>query len=252
MRAFTLIELLVTIAIIGVLVGLLLPALATARQSSIAISCLSKARQLGTGIAAYQGEYKDYLPQYIATYPDGTQGVVPPLYGGKKGQLPVLGINQIGQERRPLNTFVHPDPVPPDDSPDPVELPEFLSPADRGVRDTGWSISGFASTERTYDFIGSSYTLNDRRLEGVHMPTLIPFGGGRMPPVRDTTRTWMLGSYSIYNFDGGVDRGARWYAARPQDPFTEANLIFLDFHGRLRVRVPLSLDPQTRDYDFRP
>lgn len=252
MRAFSLVELLVTIAVVGILIAILMPALAQARQAAIATSCLSKARQLGVAIVAYQGEYRDFLPQYVATYPNGVQGVVPPLYGGKKGQLPQLGIDTIGPERRPLNPFVHDDQVPPDSSYEPFELEEYRSPADRGVRDTGWPIPGFTSAERTYDFIGSSYTLNDRRLEGVHMPTLIPFGGGKMPPVRDAGRTWMLGSYSIYNFDGGMDRGARWYGAREQDRFTEANLIFLDNHGRMRVRVPLSLDPSTPDYDFRP
>ncbi len=60
--AFTLMELLVVVAILGVLVALLLPALARAKGKAHAAACVSNQGQLGLAFLLYCDEHEDVFP----------------------------------------------------------------------------------------------------------------------------------------------------------------------------------------------
>jgi len=84
-NAFTIIELLVVISIIALLVSLLLPALASAREAGRTLRCLSNLKQIALAEAAYAGDHDEYaLPAYVVASGYSIEEVLQPYLGKKR------------------------------------------------------------------------------------------------------------------------------------------------------------------------
>ncbi|MEM1165750.1 MAG: type II secretion system protein [Planctomycetota bacterium] len=274
--AFTLIELLVVVAVIAILIALVVPAAASARDMAQAAAGTSNLRQLGIGLELYREDYSRELPQarwsdglgdlardvdgpcvlsggsFVTSAGDPCGNNIGALFGGTRGTLSLggfeFGVSTVGADERPLNPYVVDTPLTEPDLP----IPIFEDPADVGMPEPPEFIALFGNdTSSTYRLLGSSYNLNDHALDdnpnGDDVPTLVPEAGGASPPIANPSLTWVIGSHPIYNFDDAGDRGQRWVFGR-----VSATLVYADGHARTAVDVPEGIVDTTRDYTFLP
>jgi prepilin-type N-terminal cleavage/methylation domain-containing protein/prepilin-type processing-associated H-X9-DG protein len=160
---FTLVELLVVIAVIGVLVSLLLPAVQTAREAARRMNCSNNLRQFGLAVLQYEGS-QQHLPG---------AGVSPNQYSVHAYVLPYLEQKQLMDlvdPSQPLFFFSGTSTLNPAMAPAAgTTIKVLLCPSDPQ--------SPVCSAYNAASFAGTNYMVNGGTGEGLFYDTRYPTDG---------------------------------------------------------------------------
>jgi prepilin-type N-terminal cleavage/methylation domain-containing protein len=173
-NGFTLVELLVSVAIIATLIGILLPALGSARKSAGLAVCLSNMKQITAGASMYAEDQPDGMWPVVPSILNRNSGYVSFdswRYGGKTTdtfwKTYASGVSYMTVSQRLINKHLYPD-ITLKDTPDALlELEVFRCPSDPGTYQRGSWYSNPPKLQldgkiTCYDDVGTSYQLNTK------------------------------------------------------------------------------------------
>jgi prepilin-type N-terminal cleavage/methylation domain-containing protein len=178
-RGFTLVELLVVIGIIAVLISILLPALAGARQRAASVQCLSNLRQQGQCMVMYANANHGYIMSALGTG----------IYRFSESECAQISRMMKGNTRIfycPSNELLAPgnqDPITPDDFYPPDHGGQWIASPIKSGRIGYWWVGNPDGADFPYDDFVTMNGVPGWPNRGAHRPAA-PYTS--FAPFRDT------------------------------------------------------------------
>lgn len=170
-HAFTLIELLVVMAIVGVLVGLLVPAVQKTRETANRLSCKNNLHQIGLALHSYHDSHKVFPPGYVSTVgPSSLSDDQGPGWGWAALILPYLEYQDVYNQikfsadiKDPVNADVRT-----------ISLAVFRCPTDAPMTDTVFTVDQL--NDPTPDYTTPLLDVNGKPVQVAHCNYVGIFG----------------------------------------------------------------------------
>ncbi len=249
--AFTLIELLVTIAIIGILVALLLPAVQQAREASRRIQCASHIKQLALALQNYQsahktlpaaGKYDD--PETAVSFSAGYWRV--DLKSGTN-QSWVVSLLPYVEEQSLHDQFDLAHPVAENPKNPQIQQPGILLCPSDGARGRFFEITDKA-TGNTVQFGKANYAAysNPFHVDSWFYPGAIWLYGRRLEQITDGTSSTLVFA-EIRTRNHVADQRGAWAL-----PWSGTSLLAFDFHPENFPETKVDMDTKPGPYNPNP